>query len=177
MIIYQKLRSMLQSVSKKKLENLHLRTIPILEKHGTVFLNQRILSFHYKDLVICEGGEPGRCAVWETDDRIFFQKALRKVRFTDDSTPKFYMYYLWYAAQVGQLNSLFTGTGIKHLTGQSLVKIQVPTADRSTQEHVINEIESRLSVCDSIEQTVDTALQQEEAMRQSILKQAFEGRL
>ena len=77
MIIYQKLRSMLQSVSKKKLENLHLRTIPILEKHGTVFLYQRILSFHYKgDLVICEGGEPGRCAVWETDDRIFFQKAL-----------------------------------------------------------------------------------------------------
>ena len=93
MIIYQKLRSMLQSVSKKKLENLHLRTIPILEKHGTVFLNQRILSFHYKgDLVICEGGEPGRCAVWETDDRIFFQKALHRVRFTDDSTPKFYMY-------------------------------------------------------------------------------------
>ena len=83
---------MLQSVSKKKLENLHLRTIPILEKHGTVFLNQRILSFHYKgDLVICEGGEPGRCAVWETDDRIFFQKALHRVRFTDDSTPKFYM--------------------------------------------------------------------------------------
>ena len=134
-------------------------------------------SLRKGDLVICEGGEPGRCAVWETDDRIFFQKALHRVRFTDDSTPKFYMYYLWYAAQVGQLNSLFTGTGIKHLTGQSLVKIQVPTADRSTQEHVINEIESRLSVCDSIEQTVDTALQQAEAMRQSILKQAFEGRL
>ena len=39
------------------------------------------------------------------------------------------------------------------------------------------EIESRLSVCDSIEKTVDTALQQAEAMRQSILKKAFEGEL
>jgi type I restriction enzyme S subunit len=45
------------------------------------------------------------------------------------------------------------------------------------QKRIVSEIESRLSVCDSIEQTVDIALQQAEAMRQSILKQAFEGRL
>ena len=42
---------------------------------------------------------------------------------------------------------------------------------------MLEQIESRLSVCDSIEQTVDIALQQAEAMRQSILKDAFEGRL
>ena len=45
------------------------------------------------------------------------------------------------------------------------------------QHDIIEAIESRLSVCDSIEQTVDTALHQAEAMRQSILKDAFEGRL
>ena len=45
------------------------------------------------------------------------------------------------------------------------------------QKRLLTYIESRLSVCDSIEQTVDTALQQAEAMRQSILKDAFEGRL
>jgi type I restriction enzyme S subunit len=38
-------------------------------------------------------------------------------------------------------------------------------------------VNERLSICDSIEQTVDAALQQAEAMRQSILKEAFEGRL
>ena len=42
---------------------------------------------------------------------------------------------------------------------------------------IVREIENRLSVCDNIEKTVDTTLQQAEAMRQSILKQAFEGRL
>ena len=67
--------------------------------------------------------------------------------------------------------------GIKHLTGQSLVKVPVPTLDRNDQDKIILEIESRLSMCDSIERTVDTALQQAEAMRQSILKQAFERRL
>jgi type I restriction enzyme S subunit len=49
--------------------------------------------------------------------------------------------------------------------------------DIELQTKIIQEIESRLSVCDSIEKTVDTALQQAEAMRQSILKQAFEGRI
>ena len=129
------------------------------------------------DLIICEGGEPGRCAIWEQDETIFYQKALHRVRFTDDSNPKFYMYYFWFAAQTGKLNPFFTGMGIKHLTGQSLVKVPVPTARKEEQDLIVQEIESRLSVCDSIEKTVDTALQQADAMRQSILKKAFEGEL
>ena len=42
---------------------------------------------------------------------------------------------------------------------------------------VVNNIDSKLSVCDSIEQTIDFALQQAEALRQSILKKALEGEL
>lgn len=129
------------------------------------------------DLVICEGGEPGRCAVWTKDEIICYQKALHRVRFRDGSNPYFYMYYLWFAAQTGKLKEYYTGTGIKHLTGQSLVKIFVPTIERKQQDQIVRMIEARLSVCDSIEQTVDTALSQAEAMRQSILKKAFEGGL
>lgn len=134
-------------------------------------------SVSHNDMIICEGGEPGRCAVWDKQDSIFYQKALHRVRFLDNSNPRFYMYYLWFSAQAGQLFRYFTGTGIKHLTGQSLSKVIVPTADRNVQDSIVAEIESRLSVCDSIQKTVDTALQQAEALRQSILKKAFEGRL
>lgn len=77
-------------------------------------------SVSHNDLIICEGGEPGRCAVWDKQDSIFYQKALHRVRFLDNSNPRFYMYYLWFSAQAGQLCRYFTGTGIKHLTGQSL---------------------------------------------------------
>ena len=129
------------------------------------------------DLVICEGGEPGRCAVWDQSENIFYQKALHRVRFTDGSNPKFYMYYLWFAAQTGKLTEFFTGTGIKHLTGQSLVKLLVPTTNREIQDNIVAKIELKLSICNSIEQTIDTALQQSEALRQSILKKAFEGGL
>ena len=45
------------------------------------------------------------------------------------------------------------------------------------QSKIVSEIEDSLSICDNIEQTIDTSLQQTDALRQSILKQAFEGRL
>lgn len=53
----------------------------------------------------------------------------------------------------------------------------VPMPPVEIQKRLLTYIESRLSVCDSIEQTVDAALRQAEAMRQSILKQAFKGEL
>lgn len=129
------------------------------------------------DLVICEGGEPGRCAVWEKDETIFYQKALHRVRFTIKAEPRFYMYYLWYITQSGSINKFYTGTGIKHLTGQSLEKIPVPVTDIGEQKRLLELIEMRLSVCDNIEKAVDAALAQADAMRQSILKQAFEKKI
>ena len=129
------------------------------------------------DLVICEGGEPGRCAIWEREEPIFYQKALHRVRFQKETNARFYMYYLWFIAQSGQLSTYFTGSGIKHLTGQSLVKVPVPIVSLKEQNETVTELEAKLSICDMIEQTIDTALQQAEAMRQSILKKAFEGKL
>ncbi|MBQ7490337.1 MAG: restriction endonuclease subunit S [Bacteroidales bacterium] len=52
--------------------------------------------------------------------------------------------------------------------------LQIKTCNFEKQKQIVQDIESKLSVCDSIEQTVDEALQQAEALRQSILKQAFE---
>lgn len=62
-----------------------------------------------------------------------------------------------------------------NVSGYSKTPIIVPSID--IQKKVVEIIESRLSVCDSIEKTIDTALQEAEALRQSILKQAFEGGL
>ena len=53
--------------------------------------------------------------------------------------------------------------------------LSIRLCDMKQQKEIVQEIESRLSVCESIVQTVDTALAQADAMRQSILKQAFEG--
>ena len=64
-----------------------------------------------------------------------------------------------------------------NLTQDRFLNIKIPVPEINTQINILSDIASRVFVCDSIEQTVDTALSQAEAMRQSILKEAFEGRL
>ena len=68
--------------------------------------------------------------------------------------------------------------GVQPNLNLNLVKtISVPYCDMDTQMKIISEIESKLTVCENIEKTVNDALIQADAMRQSILKKAFEGEL
>lgn len=135
------------------------------------------------DVLYTEGGDRdklGRGTVWrgEINDcvhqnhifkaRIDQSKAIPEyVAFWSMSTPARNYFY-----QKGKQS-----VNLASINKTVLSALTLPLPALEKQREIINRIESRLSVCDSIEQTVDTALQQAEAMRQSILKQAFEGRL
>jgi len=58
-----------------------------------------------------------------------------------------------------------------------MVLITLPICSLKKQQRIVEEIESRLSVCDKLEETINQSLAQSESLRQSILKQAFEGKL
>ena len=66
---------------------------------------------------------------------------------------------------------------ISNINSKKLCSYPFPLCTPKEQERVVYELESRLSLCTNIERTVDEALQQAEAMRQSILKKAFEREL
>ena len=71
-----------------------------------------------------------------------------------------------------------TGTaGQKRVPKRILESYEIPVPSKSIQEQIINEIESRLSVCDKVEETVEQNLSKIEYLHQSILKKAFEGKL
>ena len=91
---------------------------------------------------------------------------------------KYLAYYMSQGEARKYLRSkIKTTSGQNGIAGADIKKTVVHLPDMSVQTRIVTEIETRLSVCDSIDKTVDTALQQAEAMRQSILKQAFEGSL
>lgn len=69
------------------------------------------------------------------------------------------------------------GAAQGHLNVTAYANLPIGVPDLQEQEKLVKQISDRLSVCDSIEKTVDTALAQADAMRQSILKQAFEGKI
>ncbi len=101
------------------------------------------------------------------------------LRFDENyAIPEFYQYYLSSPDYRDKFFSYETGNvgqgnvGVKALSEPLVI---CPTKDE--QKTIITNIESRLSMCEQIENTVTSALSQASAMRQSILKQAFEGRL
>jgi type I restriction enzyme, S subunit len=70
-----------------------------------------------------------------------------------------------------------SGSAQPKLNQANMNKIPVPVCSLKEQELIVQELESKLTVCDKIEETISQSLQQAETLRQSILKQAFEGKL
>lgn len=69
------------------------------------------------------------------------------------------------------------GTTVESIDTTSLKKYNIPIAPIKEQHLIVQEIESRLSVADKMEESIAQSLQQAEALRQSILKKAFSGEL
>ena len=90
------------------------------------------------DLVVCEGGEPGRCAIWRGAPGMKIQKALHRIR-SKETLDNHYLYY-WFrhAAKTGYLDSHFTGTTIKHLTGKAMAALEVPLPPVGTQRAMVD---------------------------------------
>ena len=88
--------------------------------------------------------------------------------------PEYVRYFI--ESQKQRLWAFAPATAQKNINLDTLEKLTIPYCSVEEQEQIVRKIDSKKSVCDSIEKTVDTALQQAEALRQSILKKAFEGR-
>jgi type I restriction enzyme S subunit len=95
------------------------------------------------DLLICEGGDVGRAAIWLNDEPILYQNALHRVRFDDGFNTRFYLYYLKYLKESGIIDSRYSkGVTIKHLVKSSLLSIPVPIPKFETQTQIVSELDS-----------------------------------
>lgn len=102
---------------------------------------------------------------------------LIRLRFPKDILDSYVWYYFQSPFYWNQILDKQVGTGQPNVNGTKLGNIKIIIPPFSEQQHIVSEIESRLSVCDKIEESISASLQQAEALRQSILKKAFEGKL
>lgn len=94
-------------------------------------------GLQYGDIVMCEGGEPGRCAIWkEQVPQMLIQKALHRIRPLDMMDARFLFYSLTYLGRSGALRPLFTGATIKHLPREKLELVEVPQPTLPQQRRV-----------------------------------------
>lgn len=128
------------------------------------------------DLVVCEGGEPGRCAVWRGEP-IVIQKALHRVRCNPDANSDFIALVLRWWSVRPDFGRFITGTTIKHLPKERLRTLPVPLPPIEEQARIVAEVERQFSFIEAAERAVETGLRRSAGLRRSVLKAAFEGRL
>ena len=93
----------------------------------------------YGDILVCEGGEPGRCAIWKDQiPNMKFQKALHRVRVHQDEVDFRWLFYRFlYAKFRGEFDQYYSGTTtIKHMPGEKLVKIRIDLPELSYQRKI-----------------------------------------
>ena len=91
--------------------------------------------------------------------------------------PKFFKYYFESSSVKAHYKSQAQGTTMDVLNLGIIKKIPFPLTTLEEQQKVVDELESKLTVCDKIAETIGQSLQQAETLKQSILKKAFEGKL
>ena len=102
---------------------------------------QERYELKYGDLVICEGGEPGRCAIWkEQIPNMKIQKALHRVRVHDCLDYRYLFYWFLLAGKTGELDQYFTGATIKHMPGQKLKEVVIDKPPLEIQHRIADSL-------------------------------------
>jgi len=107
------------------------------------------------DLLICEGGDVGRAAIWESDNDIYYQNALHRVRFKNDINQYFYLYVLQYYKSLGMIDDVSGGVTIKHFTQNSMKKLSFPLPPYQEQQRIVAKIEELFAVLDRIKESIE----------------------
>ena len=130
------------------------------------------------DLLYClRGATLGKTAVVDQFEEGAIASSLVIIRLNKEISNRFVYYFLTGPLGRDCIFRFDNGSAQPNLSAKSVTLYKIPLPSLDEQLKVVQEIESRLSVCDKIEETITSSLKQAEALRQSILKKAFEGKL
>ncbi len=137
----------------------------------------------YGDILITRAGPRNRvgvcCLIKKTRPKLINCDKVYRLRLSDNILNDYFMYNMNSSEFLTKIEEIKTGgndSGV-NLTQNRFLNLELKLPPVNLQHQIVKEIESRLSVCDKVEQSIAEALEKSEALRQSILKKAFEGKL
>jgi type I restriction enzyme S subunit len=137
--------------------------------------DKREFSLNSGDVLMCEGGEIGRCAIWKDEiGDCYFQKAIHRIRLNDKYVlPEYFVYMFKKISDNGGLDEFKSAATISHLTGEKLKKMRMPIPPINLQ----NQFAERVQMIETQKQQAQEALEKSEDLFQSLLQRAFKGEL
>lgn len=178
--------------SKKSLKN---GEVPVLRmgnmKNGSIDWDDLVYSndeednkkyrLHDQDVLFNRTNSPehvGKTSIFKGEQEAIFAGYIIRINQLPEINAQYLTYYMNSHTAKKYSNKVKTdGVNQSNINGKKLLSYPFPLCTRGEQDKIVDEIEIRLSKCDSIEKTVNDALTQANAMRQSILKKAFDGSL
>jgi len=166
-----------------------LRTLNVLWGHIDLsmldemdFTDEEVakLSLRPNDLLVCEGGEVGRTAIWRGELRVcLYQNHIHRLRrLNDNVVPDFYMYWMQAAFQVfGAYSGQESKTTIPNLSGSQLKSFKVPRPSIEKQKRIASELRDKISRAEKLKAAIEKQLEAIDALPQAILKKAFSGEM
>lgn len=162
---------------KKYLGNINVQwgRVDIRDLKEMDFNESEIKKFLLKrnDILVCEGGEIGRAAIWKEElKECFYQKALHRLRLkrTSDILPEYMLLWLEYKFKVSSdFKSESLITTIAHIPREKLIKLNVSYPDQKTQHKIVNAFSSLKAV----ELSLKDKLEKGRKLRQCILNRCF----
>ncbi|SEG24234.1 type I restriction enzyme, S subunit [Thermomonospora echinospora] len=150
----------------------NIETVPMPEEQRTKF------SLREGDLLVCEGGEPGRCAIWPGGYELMtYQKALHRIRPGDRITSEWLALMIEESIRNGRAVGMFTGTTIKHLPQEKLRMLNIPVPSREVQEDLLADFAETAQTVERFSNALATSEHKSEHLRRALLAEAFAGRL
>jgi type I restriction enzyme, S subunit len=132
----------------------------------------------YGDLLVCEGGEVGRAAVWlDQLEECYYQKALHRIRCSAELDVNYLRYLLEHYKHRRFFDQFTTGTTIDHLPQEDLRNLPIPLPPIQLQREIVSRLESELSVIEHQSNETLDFFNDCAALRASILTAAFSGQL
>jgi type I restriction enzyme, S subunit len=121
----------------------------------------------------------GKTAIYKGERPAIFAGYLIRINRIEEQIDANYLTYYLNSKEAKRYGNSVRSFGVNqsNINGTKLKTYPLPLPPLGEQQKIVQEIESRLSVCDKIEETINDSLKQADALRQSILKKAFEGKL
>ena len=163
--------------------NVYWNGIDLTKVKEARFEENEISKYKLKkgDLLICEGGDVGRSAIWENDQEMYYQNALHRVRFYGGINP--YYFRLLMECYKGNkiLDKKSKGMTIKHLVQTALNAIYFPLPPVQEQQRIVDKFQSLIPILEQYN-TSEIRLSNlnigfPDLLKKSILQEAVQGKL
>ena len=129
------------------------------------------------DVLYTVTGSFGIPILIDFDKEFCFQRHIGLIRPKEIINQKWLFYLLQSPNIYSQAKNAATGTAQKTVSLSSLRNFEIPYCTLSEQHQIVEILESKLTICDKIAETISQSLLQADTLKQSILKKAFEGKL